>query len=142
MITLSCSLMEGISTRGTFDAAGEVIWILEDDPDIGFVLEIFLDQEGFKTELLNTAGKFREATERGLPDLFLMDVMLPDGDGVDLCNVLKAQERSRNIPVLMMSAHADLARINDCRPNGFLAKPFDLEKLLVLVRAQLGQASR
>ncbi|MES2456297.1 MAG: response regulator [Bacteroidota bacterium] len=65
------------------------IWILEDDADIGFVLEYFLNEEGFETKLFPSAVGFRQAVGLGLPDLFLMDVMLPDGNGVDLCSELK-----------------------------------------------------
>ncbi|MES2457923.1 MAG: response regulator [Bacteroidota bacterium] len=113
------------------------IWILEDDADIGFVLEFFLNEEGFKTQLFPSAVRFREAVVSGLPDLFLMDVMLPDGDGVDLCLELKQDQRCRHIPVLMMSAHAGLVGVKQCQPNGFIAKPFDLEHVLDCVQEQL-----
>lgn len=129
--------MDNRNTRQGSQVVPEKIWIVEDDPDIGFVLEIFLTEEGFETLLLDTAEKFNKVVTGKLPDLFLMDVMLPDGNGVELCAMLKSAPRTRQIPVLMMSAHTELDRISDCVPNGFIAKPFDLERLLKSIRDQL-----
>src|SRR5690349_12230654 len=99
------------------------IWILEDDPDIGYILNLFLGDEGFETSVITSANAFRAAVADDLPDLFLMDVMLPDGDGIALCIELKNQQRSKSIPVLMMSAHAGLEQVKTCKPDGFIAKP-------------------
>lgn len=132
--------MDGISTGRPHQASRDKIWVLEDDADIGYILEVFLNDEGYETVLLTTTEKFRTAMETGLPDLFLMDVMLPDGDGVDLCIELKNNDRFSHIPVLMMSAHASLKRVNDCQPDGFITKPFDLMEVLQSVQQQLGSA--
>lgn len=134
--------MDGIDTRGQHLASAHKIWILEDDADIGYVLELFLHEEGYETLLLTTTEKFRTAMEAGLPDLFLLDVMLPDGDGVELCIELKNGDQSGHIPVLMMSAHAGLDRVTACQPDGFIPKPFDLMQVLQSVQHQLSTSRR
>ncbi|MFA4870769.1 MAG: response regulator [Pedobacter sp.] len=114
------------------------IWILEDDPDIGYILQLILNEEGFETTLFNSAVTFRIAIARELPDLLLMDVMLPDGNGEELCAEIKNDRRSEHLPVLMMSAHARLEQITKhCAADGFISKPFDLTRLLAIVHQQL-----
>lgn len=113
------------------------IWILEDDADIGYVLDYFLNEEGFETRVFPSAESFRESLVSDLPDLFLMDVMLPDGDGVDLCRELKGDPRCQRLPVLMMSAHAGLSRIKECQPEGFIPKPFNLDHVLHCIQELL-----
>lgn len=130
--------MKNTSTPEVPEGPMPVLWILEDDSDIGFVLEMFFQGEGFETSLFATAKSFRLALETALPDVFLMDVRLPDGNGVDLCAELKSDVKSKHIPVLMMSAHARIEQINSCGFNGFISKPFELNQILELVKSQLG----
>lgn len=76
-----------------------------------------------------TVTKFMEANVNEVPDLFILDVMLPDGNGIEVCAELKSN--NINIPILMMSAHAKVADVSlTCAANDFLAKPFDLNNLL------------
>jgi two-component system phosphate regulon response regulator PhoB len=125
----------GMSGQGP--GPGYRIWILEDDPDIGFILEIFLKDEGFQVDVSATTRDFWSAVESGSSDIFLLDVMLPDGDGIDVCRELKNGTRYSHIPVLMMSAHADMEQFGDCGPDAFIAKPFDLEKMLTVINRKL-----
>ena len=66
------------------------------------------------------------------PDLIILDIMLPDGDGRDLLKTLRADTNTQHIPVLMISARYTEQNIQhgDIKPNGFLAKPFDINDLL------------
>ena len=70
--------------------------------------------------------------EQFKPDLIILDIMLPDGDGRDLLKVLRSDANTAEIPVLMISARftADNVQHGEFRPNGFLAKPFDIDDLL------------
>ncbi|MEQ7801822.1 response regulator [Pedobacter sp. ASV1-7] len=114
------------------------IWIVEDDADIGYILQLILNDEGFDATLFASASAFRAAIARDLPDLLLMDVMLPDGSGEELCAEVKSSRRSEHLPVLMMSAHAKLEQITQrCAAEGFISKPFDLSQLLHIVKEQL-----
>lgn len=113
------------------------IGILEDNEDIGFVLEYFLNEEGFRTVLYPSANAFRSFAFSEPPELFLMDVMLPDGDGAELCRELKGDSRFSDIPVVLMSAHAGLDASRLAGADEFIGKPFDLDFLLVRIRRLL-----
>lgn len=106
------------------------IYIVEDNADIGYALEYFLIEEGFTVKIFPSLSAFHVAYKNELPDLFLLDVMLPDGDGLELCREIKNNNRSENIPVLMMSAHspAEVLTKESCA-DGFILKPFDLMEI-------------
>lgn len=116
------------------------IYVVEDNYDIGFVLELFLNDEGFDVKLLSTAKAFNRALENELPDLFLLDVMLPDGNGIDLCHQLKNNPRSKRLPILIMSAQAHENAAMNCEAEAFIAKPFDLSILLRKIKQYLPAA--
>lgn len=111
------------------------IYLVEDDQAIRDVLEIFLTLEN---HVVRSFGSVQEFSERDLSetaDLYLFDVMLPDGSGIDICNQIKSDHSQKHIPVIMMSAHADLTQMNDlCHPDSFVSKPFDIENLLLHIR--------
>lgn len=130
--------MDGKNLSGVRPESRQV-WILEDDPDIGYILQLFLSYEGLNVNLYPTAHELCSALETRRPELFLLDVMLPDGDGTDMCRFIKNDRCLKNIPVLMMSAAADLERIKHCGPDGFIPKPFDLEEMLKTVNQQLAR---
>lgn len=72
------------------------------------------------------------------PDLFLLDVMLPDGNGIDVCNELNLFQGTSSIPVFMMSANADLNHIvASCNAKGFIPKPFDIKYMLDTVNSAI-----
>ena len=69
------------------------------------------------------------------PDLYIFDVMLPDGSGIDLCEEIRKDVDNKNIPIIIMSAHATLDYIcESCQPDDFIPKPFDLDTLLLKVQ--------
>jgi DNA-binding response OmpR family regulator len=117
------------------------IYIVEDNPDIGFILGYFLKEEGFDVSLFATVKEFKEGLTLGPPDIFLLDVMLPDGDGVVLCDQLKDNSSTLHIPVIIMSAHANIEKIGrENRANDVIHKPFDLDVMLSKINEQLDVA--
>ncbi|WP_316813096.1 response regulator transcription factor [Pedobacter heparinus] len=116
------------------------IFIIEDNEDIGFILDYFLNEEGFSVKLFPTVMAFSNAFRSSIPDLFLIDVMLPDGNGIELCDEIKKDFRSANIPVLIMSANADKPSIEACEAEEFIPKPFDLQFLLDKIKTHLPAA--
>lgn len=112
------------------------IFILEDDKHIGFILNHILLEEGYHVKVYETVSAFRHALLSGRPDLLLMDVRLPDGNGMELCAELKSTE-AFSLPVLMMSADWHLHNRDLCPADDYIAKPFDVDQLVSKVSAYL-----
>lgn len=113
---------------------GKRICVLEDDDAIREVIEILLNEEAYEVTGFASVSDFVKGGKGRMPDLFLLDVMLPDGNGIDVCEMLKSAEQTRNIPVLMMSAHSSKVLVEQkCSSDGFVAKPFDINELLTKV---------
>jgi len=104
------------------------IFILEDNPDISYVLDVFLTTKGYEVSMFSTISQLQDSFQQKLPDVFLLDVMLPDGNGFSICEQIKQDARAAHIPVVMMSAHFDLELMPEvCAADDFIAKPFDLD---------------
>lgn len=114
--------------------AQKEITILEDDGDIREICTYFFASQGFK---VNGYGNVKEfSTPPPSTDVFLLDVRLPDGNGLAVCRMLKSDVRYEHIPVIMMSAHMDTSVMMDrCGADHFISKPFDLDLLLEKVVA-------
>lgn len=107
------------------------IHVVEDDEDIRFIIEFILKEADFDVELSPNATHFNQVFPTSRPDLFLLDIMLPDGDGRDLCKKLKEDPETRNIPVIMMSAHAtESGLMENYQADAFIKKPFDIDDFL------------
>ncbi len=111
------------------------ICILEDDDNIRELIQMVLEIRGFNVQAFSNIRKFREKEETVTPDLFLLDYMLPDGNGLEICQELKRKERTRNIPVIIMSAHPDIFGLKGA--DDLLAKPFDVDELINRISKQL-----
>ncbi|MBT2560817.1 response regulator transcription factor [Pedobacter sp. ISL-68] len=105
------------------------IYILEDDKDIGFILNHLLLDEGYQVYVFETVTEFRKALVTGRPDLLLMDVRLPDGNGLELCAEIKSAQK-HDIPVLMMSADWPMHDHKACQADAYIAKPFDIGQVV------------
>lgn len=113
----------------------KLIQIIEDDDDIRFIVEYVLIEEGYRVESFATVKDFRDAMDKSNPDLILLDVMLPDGNGIDVCRQLKLDEKTKNIQIIIMSAHAaEKAVLEEACADDFISKPFDLDHLLEHVK--------
>lgn len=114
----------------------KTIYILEDDLDIGFILKEVLLQEGYLVEVFERVSEIRAALAEGFPGLLLMDVRLPDGNGLLLCAELKS-DPAFVTPVLLMSADWHNHDKRTCEADAYIAKPFDIFKLTDTVRRSL-----
>jgi len=118
------------------------VCVLEDDEAIREVIMLLLKDENYNVVGYANIKDFNQYAINSMPDLFLLDIMLPDGSGIDLCTGLKTSDATKNIPVLMMSAHARAAEVSAiCNAQGFISKPFDIDDLLRRVDHQLNVAS-
>lgn len=114
------------------------IFIVEDDDGIRELLEyLFISQE-FAVKAFPTAESFKKTIATQHPDLILMDVMLPDGNGMEMCRGLHGSRETNDIPVVLMSAHADKNLTKNSCAKDFIAKPFDVDDLLSRVNKYIG----
>lgn len=109
------------------------IIVLEDDLEIRELVEYLLREENFEVRGFENVGDFWEAMNSTRPDLYLLDVMLPDGNGLEVCKALKSDEATQHIPVIIMSAHFSSA-MNECAAEDFIGKPFDINRFVATVR--------
>jgi two-component system phosphate regulon response regulator PhoB len=118
----------------------KTIQIVEDDKDIRFIIEYILADSGFVLESFDSIESFSNRERKVDIDLILLDVRLPDGNGIDLCKYLKNSELTRHIPVVMMSAHASSNRaIIEGEADDFIAKPFDLDQFVARIQDVLNR---
>ena len=107
----------------------KLIFILEDNEDLRELYGLILAEENYDISSFSTIKEFMEHANE-IPDLYLLDVMLPDGDGVALCKQLKENPKTADVPVIMISAHRDIADVKQqCPDSDFIAKPFDINHL-------------
>jgi len=85
----------------------KTICVVEDDPDISDLIAYLLDSLGFRVINYATVNAFDRRPTAVVPDLLILDIMLPDGSGLDICRRWKEEDQTRHVPVLMMSAHSD-----------------------------------
>ncbi|WP_029280335.1 response regulator transcription factor [Pedobacter borealis] len=108
----------------------KLICILEDDAGIRDILQFLLLEEGYQVACYTTVNEFLSRKHIN-PDLYLLDVMLPDGNGMAVCKLLKADPQTAATPVIIMSAHADIKQMTSgCNAEEFVVKPFDIFVLL------------
>jgi two-component system, OmpR family, response regulator RegX3 len=121
-------------------AGRRTILMVEDEESITVPLAEALEREGFDTRVSGTVREALEPTERALPDLVLLDVMLPDGSGYDVCRRLR--ERSR-VPIIMLTARGEETdRIVglELGADDYVVKPFSAREVAARIRAVLRRA--
>lgn len=110
------------------------VLVVDDDPAIRQLCADVLEDEGYK---VNTASNGQEALEliqRDGIQVALVDIMMPVMDGIQLCQILKSQEQTRRMPVIMMSAASNLmSKVSSGLADGVLVKPFEIDRLLSCV---------
>ena len=117
--------------------AGEQVLVVEDNEKNMKLLEDLLRASGYRTLAATTGDRAIELASEHQPDLVLMDIRLPDIDGVEALSRLRADERTASIPVLAVTAqamHGDRERFLDAGFDDYIAKPVDVRRLLDAVR--------
>jgi len=114
------------------------IHVVEDNEDIRYIVEFFLMDFDYEVRLSANVKQFVASLKEPLPDLYLVDVMLPDGNGLEICSHIKNNEETKHIPVIIMSAHSNEAEIRrESLADDFISKPFDLNDLVASIEKQL-----
>jgi CheY-like chemotaxis protein len=120
------------------DAAGSgrFVLVVEDDLQIAAILADLLEGEGYRVATA-VDGQALPLALADPPDLVLLDVMMPGMDGAEVCRRLNADPRTRDVPIVFLTAmppDALLPRIADCAYRGLIRKPFGLDEVLDAVR--------
>ena len=118
------------------------ILVVEDEPGIAEPLVEHLGREGFEATAVGTVADARARFERERPELLVLDVMLPDGDGRDLCRELRAVS---DLPIVLLTARgADADRIVglELGADDYVVKPFSAGELVARIRAILRRTDR
>jgi DNA-binding response OmpR family regulator len=114
------------------DVAPKRILII-DEVALGQMIQVLLGSKGYVAILAVNTSVAARLLDVHRPDLILLDVMLPDVDGLTFCRVLQADPATKTIPiVLMTAAHVQLEQL-DCDVAGVLRKPFPIDTLFVLL---------
>ncbi|EKD41228.1 MAG: hypothetical protein ACD_73C00798G0006 [uncultured bacterium] len=114
------------------------VLIVEDDKDIAELIDYNLKKEKFETQIVASGSKAVHSAVRFLPDLIILDLMLPEVDGLEICRNLKAEARTKAIPVIMLTAKGEeVDRIVglEMGAEDYLAKPFSPRELVLRVKA-------
>lgn len=123
----------------------ERILVVDDDPDILQFVQMNLELDGFEVDL---AGGGREALEKASaspPDLMLLDVMMPEIDGLTVLRRMRSDPPTANIPVIVLTARSlaeDRVKGLDLGADDYITKPFDLEELIARIRTVLRRSQQ
>ncbi len=118
----------------------KLIAIVDDEPDIVELVTIHLKKAMFKTKDFSDAESFYSWLDEQIPDLIILDLMLPDADGLEICKHLKRDNRHASIPVIMLTAKGDETdKILGLEfgADDYVTKPFSPKELVARVKAIL-----
>ncbi|MDQ0638353.1 DNA-binding response OmpR family regulator [Pedobacter sp. W3I1] len=119
----------------------KLIYVLEDDPDINEVVVYILSEAGYEVNGCATVAQFGELVSQKLPDIAILDIMLPDGNGLEVCMQLHKNEQTSAINVIMMSANRSKNEVEQMGCGvAFIAKPFNIDDFVTQVNL-FGRAS-
>jgi two-component system phosphate regulon response regulator PhoB len=119
------------------------ILVVEDEPDIQEVLDYNLKRDGHEVTLTSTAKEGLRLARDRRPDLILLDLMLPDGSGTELCKTLRQDATMRSIRVMMLTAKGEeIDRVLgfELGADDYIVKPFSVRELLLRVQSVLRRA--
>ena len=118
----------------------EQILVIEDDQDTRELIRIALEKESYQINLASTAGEGLKNARANVPDLMLLDLMLPDQDGLDVFRSLKKDVKTAHIPVIMLTARdqeADIVSGLELGADDYITKPFRPRVLVARLKAVL-----
>lgn len=122
-----------------------MIYLLEDDGSIRKLVIYALESQGFQAVGFDTPTDFWDAMASEIPDLLLLDIMLPGEDGISILKRLKSDAKTANMPVIMLTAkNAEYDRVEglDAGADDYISKPFGIMELVARVRAVLRRTEK
>jgi two-component system phosphate regulon response regulator PhoB len=117
-----------------------LILIVEDEPAIHQILSYNLQAEGFRTRVVETGDEVQAAVVDEMPDLVLLDWMLPGMSGIDVCRMLRTRVETRELPVIMLTARgeeSERVRGLSTGADDFIVKPFSVPEVVARIKSIL-----
>lgn len=117
------------------------ILLVDDEPDLAQLVSLRLKAAGYEVQVAYDGQQAIDQVKKSRPDLVILDLMLPKIDGYKVCRLLKFDERTRTLPILIFTARAqveDVTLATECGADAYLTKPFDAEALLSKLAELLG----
>ena len=130
--------MARMTTGGT--AGGERVLFIEDSPTLAQLLQVSLEQAGYRVQRATSGEEGLELARADPPDLLLCDVMLPGIDGFEVVRVLRRELATANISIIMLTAMVNVMEGLDAGADDYVLKPYDHRELLARVRSVLRRA--
>ena len=130
--------MEGVNNMA-------LIYVVEDDKSIQEIESFALTNVGYRVEGFETAKDFYKALEHELPDLILLDIMLPDEDGLSIVKKLRSDRETVLVPIIMVTAKTteiDKVKGLDIGADDYMTKPFGVMELISRVKAMLRRSAK
>ena len=118
----------------------KTVLIADDEPNIVAAIEFLLKQRGYDVHIAQDGGEALRAIERVLPDLIVLDVMMPQTSGYEVCQAIRSRPDWRHIKVVMLSAKGRDAEVNKGMAMGadlYVTKPFSTRDLMAKIDALL-----
>ena len=121
------------------------ILVVEDDLDIANMLQIYFSSQGYDVEIAPRGYDALEKTRHSMPHLIVLDIMLPDIDGYEVCRRLRTSTRTSHIPVIFLTQkdeRSDRLQGLELGADDYITKPFDIEELRLRVQNAIRRAER
>ena len=117
----------------------EKILVVDDEREIVNTLKIYLESDNYKVVEAYTGDGAIRTSRSEIPDLILLDLMLPDITGYEICNKIKNDLLTRSIPIIMLIGVGETGRIAGMKlgANDYITKPFDINELRTKIRSVL-----
>jgi two-component system alkaline phosphatase synthesis response regulator PhoP len=116
------------------------IFVVDDEEDILALIRMNLEREGYKVTCIEAGEECVKKAREKLPDLIVLDLMLPGIDGLDVCKLLKNDSKTRHIPIIMLTAkgeESDIVTGLELGADDYMTKPFSPKVLMARVKAVL-----
>jgi len=119
--------------------------LVEDDPDISNMLKIYFSSLGYEVDIARNGSTALEKTRQVMPHLIILDIMLPDFDGYEVCRSLRKTARTSHIPVIFLTQkdeRSDKLQGLELGADDYITKPFDIDELKLRVQNAIARAER
>ncbi len=121
------------------------IAVVDDEPDIVDLVSLHLERSGYRVKSFANGKELFKSLRTSLPDLIILDLMLPDSDGFEICNIVKKDEKTAKIPVIMLTARShesDKVLGLEIGADDYITKPFSPRELVARVKVILRRGTK